>query len=193
MEQQSSTRRVQECRHRSIGRQHMESKYAGFLEANPTFQERVEAFTSGLLTPDPKPVVLWSMEERVSYTVGELHQQVKEFVGDRLPISYPAMWSYCRGTGQHPSVLERFGFVANEMDGVISGPFAFEKTAAGADFGDAIAARAMRLCGRLTSKYRSLLRIFGASHKDEGRRKDKTRVCRVQGGEAAGGTAATGV
>jgi hypothetical protein len=41
----------------------MDSKYPGFLEANPTFRERVEAFTSGLLTPDPKVVVLWSMEQ----------------------------------------------------------------------------------------------------------------------------------
>lgn len=143
----------------------MDSKYSGFLETNPTFQDRVEAFTSGLLTPDPKGVVLWSMEEGVSYTVGELHQQVKEFAGDRLPISYPAMWSYCRGNGRHPGVLEKFAFVANEMDGVVSGPFAFEKTAAGADFGDAIAARAVWLGGQLTSKYRSMLKIFGGTNR----------------------------
>jgi DNA-binding IscR family transcriptional regulator len=143
-------------------RPYMESEYSGFLEANPTFQERVEAFTSGLLTPDPKAVVLWSMEQGVSYTIGELNRQVKEFVGDRLPISYAAMWSYCRGSGQWPGALEKFGFVANETDGVASGPFAFAKTSAGADFGDAIAARALWLCGKLTSKYRSMLRIFGS-------------------------------
>ena len=140
----------------------MDSKYSGFLEANPTFQDRVEALTSGLLTPDPKSVVLWAMEEGVSYTVGELHRQVKDFVGERLPISYPAMWSYCRGSGQWSGALEKFGFVMNETDGAASGPFAFEKTPAGADFGDPIAARAVWLGGRLTSKYRSMLRIFGA-------------------------------
>ena len=143
----------------------MDSKYSGFLEANPTFQDRVEAFTSGLLTPDPKPVVLWAMEQGVSYTVGELHQQVKEFVGDRLPISYPAMWSYCRGSGPRRGVLERFGFVANEMDGLASGPFAFARTPAGESFGDAIAARTLWLCGKLTSKYKSTFRIFGGPNR----------------------------
>ncbi len=145
----------------------MDSKYSGFLEANPTFQERVEAFTSGLITPDPKAVVLWSMEQGVSYTIGELHRQVKEFVGDRLPISRLGMWSYCKGKGQYPSVLERFGFITNEnaMSAGAVGPFAVEKTPAGADFGDAIAARALWLSGKLTSKQRSMLRIFGPPHK----------------------------
>ncbi len=32
----------------------MDSKYSGFLEANPTFQERVEAFTSGLMKLSPR-------------------------------------------------------------------------------------------------------------------------------------------
>jgi hypothetical protein len=36
---------------------------------------------------------------------------------------------------------------------------------AGADFGDAIAARAVWLCGKLTSKHRSMLKIFVAPHK----------------------------
>ena len=143
----------------------MDLKYSGFLEANPTFQERVEAFTSGLLTPDPKPVVLWSMEEGMSYTVGELYRQVEEFVGDRPPICRSGVWSYCKGKGQWPAVLEKFAFVVNETDGVASSPFAFEKTAAGADFGDAIAARAVWLGGQLTSKYRSLLRIFGGTNR----------------------------
>jgi len=145
----------------------MDSKYAGFLEANPTFQDRVEAFTSGLLTPDPKPVVLWSMEQGVSYTVGELYRQVAEFVGDRPPICRSGVWSYCKGKGQWQAVLEKFGFIANEnaMEAEATGPFAVEKTPAGADFGDAIAARAVWLCGKLTSKHRSLLKIFGAPHK----------------------------
>lgn len=147
----------------------MDSKYSGFLEANPTFQERMEAFTSGLLTPDPKAVVLWSMEQRVSYTVGELYRQVTEFVGDRPPICRSGVWSYCKGKEQRQAVLEKFGFVANEdaMEADATGPFAVEKTPAGADFGDAIAARAVWLCGKLTSKYRSLLKIFGAPHKKE--------------------------
>lgn len=146
----------------------MDSKYSGFFEANPTFQDRVEAFTSGLLTPDPKAVVLWSMEPGVSYTVGELYRQVTELVGDRPPICCSGVWSYCRGNGQHPGVLNKFGFVVNETDEEASGPFAFEKTPAGADFGDAIAARAVWLCGKLTSKHRSLSKIFGAPHKKGG-------------------------
>lgn len=41
-----------DCQDKSVSRQRMDSKYSGFLEVNPTFQDRVEAFTSGLLTPD---------------------------------------------------------------------------------------------------------------------------------------------
>ncbi len=145
----------------------MDSKYSGFFEANPTFQERMEAFTSGLLTPDPKLVSLWSMEEGVSYTAGELYHQVKEFVGDRLPICRPAMWSYYRGTSRCPGPLKKFGFVANELDEAIPGPVTFEKTPVAADFGDALAARALCLSGKLTSKYRSMLKIFGGPQKKE--------------------------
>lgn len=145
----------------------MDSKYSGFLEANPSFQERVEAFTSGLLTPDPKLVSLWSMEEGVSYTAGELYYQVKEFVGDRLPICRPAMWSYYRGADRCPGPLKKFGFVANELDEAVAGPVTFEKTPVAADFGDALAARALWLSGKLTSKYRSMLKIFGGPQKNE--------------------------
>ncbi len=94
------------------------------------------------------------MEQGVSYTVGELYRQVTEFVGDRPPICRSGVWSYCKGKGQWQAVLEKFGFVANEdaMDADATGPFAVEKTPAGADFGDAIAARAVWLCGKLTLK-----------------------------------------
>jgi len=51
----------------------MNLKYSDFLERNPTFQERIEAFTSGILTPDPKPIVLWSMESKIFYTAGDLY------------------------------------------------------------------------------------------------------------------------
>lgn len=143
----------------------MDLKYSGFLEVNPTFQDRVEAFTSGLLTPDPKLVSLWSMEDGVSYTEGELYRQAEKFVGDRLPISYPAMWSYYRGTDRWPGPLKKFGFVANELDGAIASPVTFEKTPVAADFGDALAARALWLSGKLTSKYRSMLKILGGPQK----------------------------
>jgi hypothetical protein len=148
----------------------MASKYSSFLEANPTFQERVEAFTSGLLTPDPKAIVLWSMERGESYTIGELNRQVKEFVGDRLPICSLGVWSYCKGKGQYQSVLEKFGFITNEnaMSTEAVGPFAVEKTPAGADFADAVAARALWLSGKLTSKHRSMLKIFGPPQKKGG-------------------------
>ena len=151
-----------------LGGQRTDWSYSNFLEANPTFQDRVEAFTSGLVAPDPKATVLWAMEPGMSYTVGELHRRVKEFVGRPLPISYAAMWSYCRGNGRWPGVLEKFGLVVNETGGQVPGPFAFAKTAAGADFGDPIAARALWLSRRLTSKYRSMLRVFGGTNKSEG-------------------------
>jgi hypothetical protein len=71
-------------------------------------------------------------------------------------------------------VLEEYGFVVNEMEGTISGPFAFEKTPAGAGFGDAIAAQALWFGRRPKSVRRSMLRIFGAPHPSSSR-------CRVLG------------
>ena len=43
-------------------------KYEEFREKNPDFQSRIEAFTSGLLSPDPKGIVLWSMDPERAYT-----------------------------------------------------------------------------------------------------------------------------
>jgi hypothetical protein len=147
----------------------MNAKYSDFLEKNPTFQHRMETFTSGLLTPDPKAVVLWSMEPGVSYTVGELHRQVKEFVGGPVPISYAGMWSYCKGKGKYEGVLERSGLVVNNKGGIeteqTSEPTAFVKSSVGSDFADAIAARALWLSRKLSSRYGSMLRIFGATQK----------------------------
>ena len=41
-----------------LGGQRTDGSYSNFLETNPTFQDRVEAFTSGLVAPDPKATVL---------------------------------------------------------------------------------------------------------------------------------------
>jgi hypothetical protein len=42
--------------------------YEKFLKANPTFQSRIEAFTSGILTPDPKGLSLLSLDPEKAYT-----------------------------------------------------------------------------------------------------------------------------
>jgi hypothetical protein len=55
---QTPRRGIWDCLDKSISKQHMDSKYSGFLEANRAFQDRAEAFPSGLLTTDPKPVIL---------------------------------------------------------------------------------------------------------------------------------------
>jgi len=147
----------------------MNPKYSDFLERNPTFQKRIEAFTSGILTPDPKPIVLSSMEPEIFYTAGELYQQVKSFAGGRFPISYAGVWSYCNGNAENEGSLYTFGAVTKDEGAYTPEmtliPNTFAKTPAGKDFGDAIAARALQLSGKLTSRYRSMLRVFGATNK----------------------------
>jgi hypothetical protein len=152
----------------------MNPKYSDFLERNPTFQERIEAFTSGILTPDPKVITLWSMEPGSFYTQGELYSRVKEFAGGGFPICRPAVWSYCNGhPGQVEGSLYTVGAVVKDEIEIIEtgeGPLVtvtYAKTPAGEDFGDAIAARALRVSRKLSSRYRSMARIFGGTNKSK--------------------------
>jgi hypothetical protein len=149
---------------------HMKTKYSDFLEKNLTFQERIEAFTSGILTPDPKPIVLWSMEPGIEYRTMELYERVNEFAGGSFPIKAGATWSYCHGNTSKGGCLYTFGLVARDEETISalvgrSITATYAKIPIGEDFGDAIAARALKLSGKLTSRHRSMLRIFGSTHK----------------------------
>jgi len=45
------------------------------------------AFTSGMLSPDPEPMVLWSMEPAIDYRANDIYRRVTEFAGGSLPSS----------------------------------------------------------------------------------------------------------
>ena len=114
------------------------------------------------------------MEPGSFYTQGELYFRAKEFAGGGFPICRPAVWSYCNGhPGQAEGSLYTIGAVVKDEIEIIEtgeGPLimvTYAKTPAGEDFGDAIAARALALSRKLTSRYRSIARIFGGTNKSK--------------------------
>jgi hypothetical protein len=70
-------------------------KYKEFLKKNKTFEERVEALTSGILSPDTKAVSLWAMNPNRFYSSSELYSEVRSFSGGSFPVTERAVWQYC--------------------------------------------------------------------------------------------------
>ncbi len=149
----------------------MDSRYSEFVGKNPTLQERIEAFTSGIISPDTKAITLWAMKPRVSYERDSFYERALEFSGRYFPISAYPVFQYCSGneTSGRQGSLVKFGFVeeniVTESGAMISA--SYEKTIAGEDFGDAIAASAVGLSTMLTSSYKSMQRIFGSGNKNK--------------------------
>src|SRR3989344_5250612 len=119
----------------------MNPRYQDFADRNPTFQDRIEAFTSGILTPNTKAIALWAMEPERFYNEGELYRRIKEFAGGTFPITSPSIWQYCNGTPEHnwEGSLYAIGAVVRDhltvMD-TASGPLievTYAKTRAGED------------------------------------------------------------
>ncbi|MBI4176017.1 MAG: hypothetical protein HY518_02350 [Candidatus Aenigmarchaeota archaeon] len=133
--------------------------YREFRQANPTFEKRIEALTSGLLSRDLKALTLWSMGDE-KYSIMDLYHCVGAFCGVPLPVTNGSVWNYAQET------LESSGFVAPDGS-------AYVKTDAGFELGDPIAARALRFVndvsrGRKRPKYCSMTRIFGNATKTGG-------------------------
>ena len=142
------------------------------------FQLRIEALTSGILSPDSKAITLLSMEPGVRYTATSLYNQVKNFAGlDELPLTAPSIWPYCNGSGHSEGSLSSIGAVVKVQVKVVmtaTGPkavYAYEKTGAGSAFGDSAATLGIAFVNKLVELEKpapwSLLRIFGASNKSE--------------------------
>ncbi|MBI2583567.1 MAG: helix-turn-helix transcriptional regulator, partial [Candidatus Aenigmarchaeota archaeon] len=133
--------------------------YEEFLERNPTFEARVDAFTSGILSPDAKALTLWAMEHGKPYTRSALYQAVLQFAGRGLPVTEPSVWQYCNGVPArnrrdwYDGALCSIGAVVKDKIVVEGGDAqaAYLKTDAGADFGEPLAALATALVNRMDS------------------------------------------
>jgi hypothetical protein len=115
--------------------------YEEFLKANPDVKSRIEALTSGLLTPDLKGLALRAMNPTQAYTVKELYEQILDFYGlDELPITVEGVWQYYYRGPHHPGSLESIGAVVRLEVKKKGGKYviAYQKTDAGRDFGDAL-------------------------------------------------------
>ncbi len=142
--------------------------YEEFLERNPTFESRVDAFTSGILTPDTKALVLWAMDDR-PYTSRRLYAAAERFSGRDFPITQTPVWKYCTGNEHSEGSLYSIGTVVKErVVDTSSGPtIAYIKTDAGRDFGEPLAALACMLVNELAGKvhYASMRRLLGHASK----------------------------
>ncbi len=148
--------------------------YDEFVRRNPTFEDRIDALTSGMLTPDMKALALWAMERDKFYTRSTLYTAAERFAGRRLPSSSKNVWQYCHGNlyRGHEGSLYSIGAVVKDttVDTGSGSMIAYGKTDAGADFGDALAALACMAVNRLDgdaqrSRYVTMNRILGAPYK----------------------------
>lgn len=145
--------------------------YEEFKEINPDEKSRIEALTSGILSPDPKGIALLSMEEGKAYTEAELYKQVLEFLNsDWFPVTRSAVWRYCYGhpTRRIKGSLHGIGAVVELKikPSPTSSKYvvAYQKTDAGADLGDptvCIGTKLVNELDRMKIKYKSLWRIIG--------------------------------
>lgn len=162
-------------------------KYEEFRNSNPDFQSRVEALTSGLLSPDPKGIALWSMDPGKAYTETEIYDQVHSFCGydpdlGGFPLTLTGIWGYYYGNPRkgYKGSLEGIGVVVKlEIKKIYNVPvrreeyaIAYQKTDVGEDFGDAIAARGTYLVNKLSKKknspnFHSLWRVLSAAQKSK--------------------------
>ncbi|MFZ8830378.1 MAG: hypothetical protein ACO2OO_02940 [Candidatus Aenigmatarchaeota archaeon] len=146
--------------------------YEKFIEANPTPQSRIDAFTNGILSPDPKGLALLATDPEKAYTKKELYDQFLNFYGlDKLPITKDAVWAYFKGdlsNSLRGSSLEAIGTVVKLRIKKITVNYvtAYQKTDAGRDFGDPIVAIGTYVVNKLSEMnagYCSLWRILGAA------------------------------
>jgi len=155
--------------------------YEEFKKANPDFQSRIEAFTSGILSPDSKGITLVSMDPSRAYTYRELYKSVCAFSGfdpglSEFPLTHRSIWGYCDGTPSRRlrSSLDSIGAVVKLKAKRRSTSYrsllatAYQKTDAGRDFGDPIVAMGTYTVNEITKrkpKYSSLWRLLGSAPK----------------------------
>ena len=112
--------------------------YDEFTRRNPNFEDRIEALTSGILTPDTKAAVLWAMEKDVFYTKSGLYAAAERFSGKGFPVVRGVAWNYCNGkpTEGFEGSLCSIGAVlkCDTIDTGFDSAIAYGKTDAGVDF-----------------------------------------------------------
>lgn len=155
-------------------------KYQEFREKNPDFQSRVEAFTSGLLTPDTKGIALWSMKKGESYGRADLYGGVKEFCDvKQFPLTISPVWGYCIGSpseGREGSLYSIGAVVKMEIERQPgSGLWAakYQITDAGEELGKPLVARSTAFVNMLEEsrrrhgkpKFCSMTKIMGFTGK----------------------------
>lgn len=154
--------------------------YEKFRKANPSFQSRIEAFTSGILSPDIKGLTLQSMNPLKTYTRSELYDQVCAFCGfdsdlRTFPLTPDSIWSYYNGRPRYRGCLDSIGVVVKLNVGVKDTPHgivyatAYHKTDAGEDFGNPLVARGTYVVNELAKrriKNSSLWKLLGAFNKN---------------------------
>jgi hypothetical protein len=151
--------------------------YDEFRRVNRSFQERMEAILSGILSPDLKGITLQAMCRGVAYRPGTLYREVCDFVGvDALPVDFIAIWRYyvgCPSTGLE-GILKTIGVVEERVvekdtSKGLTYAIAYEKNDAGFDIGDPSVALGTYIVNKLyeegRTKYFSLLRMLGSASK----------------------------
>jgi Mn-dependent DtxR family transcriptional regulator len=138
-----------------------------------SFQDRMEAILSGILSPDLKGITLQAMRRGVAYTKSMLYREVCDFIGvNVLPVNESTPWEYCHG---YPSKnvmgpLKAIGVIEERIlqKNVLTNPdyvTAYEKNDAGFDLGDPSVALGTYIVNKLYKKggmkYFSLWRILG--------------------------------
>lgn len=139
--------------------------YEEFKQKNSDFQSRIEALSS-LLIPDPKLITLQSMKAKEACTQKNFMSKFAIFCDldqSSFPLSITGVWDYCYWQSN-----SRFTTGEKFEKSVL----AFQKTSAGFDFGNPLAARSVYLVNRLLSKkerprFCSLWKIFGSINKSQ--------------------------
>jgi len=144
----------------------MDNSYSDFKVHHSTTEERIEGLLA-LLTPDPKAVMLWSMEPEKQYSYRQLHEQAINFSGGSFPVSPVAMCRYLNNS-KRPSTLEsacvvdcrivRHSDSRNDVDAV------YQKTKMGFDIADPIIANAVYLWSSTEAINLPLVRLLGQTN-----------------------------
>ena len=155
-------------------------KYQEFRERNPDFQGRVEALTSGILTPDTKGIALWSTKPG-GYDYKDVYKWAKELCGvNNFPIRINSVWQYFNGSpyrGYEGSLFSIGAVVKMDIERQPHGLWVarYQTTDVGEELGKPLVARATAFVNMLEESrqrtgnpnYCSMWKIFGTARKSK--------------------------
>jgi hypothetical protein len=137
-----------------------------------SFQERMEAILSGILSPDLKGITLQAMRRGVAYTISTLYKEVCNFIGvDKLPVYITTPFRFCEGSLADIGVVEEKVRLVDMLTNSIYAT-AYEKNDAGFDIGDPSVALGTYIVNKLhregRTKYSSLWRVVSTPSRQGG-------------------------